>query len=361
MSKYNNVPTWGALTRKAVELENSNVSNYNSQYGTKYKKLSSIIEALYGNLFVTEGFGNRMTLYDIIQKDIDSNEFEEIITKPIEQIDLFGGSKVIKAGNLTTTQQYNGEDFGFKDEKLADKIGRAAKRYFDARVIEIEKQNGMKIDVNYKRNMSVASGAILELTFQDTLSEVYGKENLMVPKRVNSPYDFSIFDLPMESKLGLDNFRYMDKAPSRVPIDIIKGMRSQAMQYYKTGSFNEEEYKNAFVRGLINYKLEESAGATFVTGQGASIAYLLASDFIKDLASVNGEYILNHERTVLNMDDIYDILKEIKENVKNQIVEPITYKRNRSSSLWYAHPGQHGTKIRAGAKGKNIAQQSLFV
>ena len=339
MSRYTKVPTWNQILNKTVALEKGNINLFNTKNGTKFKNLYQIMDYLYSDSTVSEGFANRdRAFYNTVHDFLDT-EFINLLHNPTVQQSLFDdGAKLIKStlAELDTSNvRFSGKDFNFTN--LKNYIAREAKTYFDTRAkMKYNREYGLKGQNKPLYTVSAMNkGKILELTIVDTMMDVYGENNVALSKKRNSPYDFSIFDLPMEVKANVDNFRYMDKAPGQVARETLKNMRSQALSYYKRNTFDPWEYKAAFVRALVDYKIVESNAATFMKMNRSNTQYLLASDFIKDLAVYEGEPILNHNRTVVNMDDIYDILATINKRVKNQIAEPITYRRNRTTSLWY--------------------------
>lgn len=345
MSQYTKVPTWNQILNKTISLEKSNVALFNSTNGTKFKNLYQIMDYLYSASSVGEGFANRdRKLYNTIDEVLDK-EFINLLEHPVVQQSLFDDGEQIMKGALTELNtgsiKFSGKDFDFTN--LKTQIATAAKTYFNTKAKQkYNKTYGIKgAGASLRQVETMNKGKILELTIVDTMMGTYGADNVELSKKVNSPYDFSIYQLPMEVKANVDRFRYMDKAPSQVAKDILRTMREQAMAYYKRNTFDAWQYKSAFVRALVNYKMVDSNGATFMKMTRSNIQYLLASDFIKDLAVYEGEPILNHSKTVLNIDDIYDVLSTINKRVENQILEPLSYRRNRTTSLWYGAMDNH--------------------
>lgn len=339
MARYTKVPTWNQILTKTTALEKGNLSNFNNKNGTKFKNLYQVMDYLYSDASVSEGFASRdRAFYNTINEFLEK-DFINLLRNPVVQQSLFDDAEIILKGQLaeldTSKVSFSGKDFKFTH--LRNQIAREAKTYFNNEAkLKYNKVYGIKGKNSTLNQVKIMEkGKILELTITDTMSEVYGGDNVALSRERNAPFDFSIYELPMEVKANVDNFRYMDKAPSKVSRDILKNMRDQAMSYYKRNTFDAWEYKTAFVRALVDYKMMESNGATFMKMNRSATQYLLASDFIKDLATYEGEPILNHNKTVVNMDDIYDVLATIKKRVKNQVSEPINYRRNRTTSLWY--------------------------
>lgn len=362
MNGYKGIPTWSTIWRTAKELEKTSVANYNSKNGTNFRSLYQIIDYIYSDANIIQEFNKRYTLFDVVQKDLDK-VYNDLFDDPIIQLALFTDI-VDKDGPLgkiqATGKQINTGKFfetleGMKFTHFRNEIVKKANTYFqhlavkeynDRNKLRGKNKVGLEILKGHDKSkiplttlLKFDRGVLIELIIIDTMAEIhgYGEGKVLKSRKTNAPFDFSVFDMPMEAKNTLlPEFRYMEQAPSQVAQQSLKVMKEQAIAYYKQNRFDEKEYKRAFIRALVDYKLKESQGATFITMNKDNTQYLLASDFIDDLKAHDGEPIMGRG-THLNMDDIEAVLKKIREEAKEEGLRPIHFKHVDKNVLWYGN------------------------